>query len=94
MALRAIVLVFAATALIGAGSAAMANFLVMQKSPATREPPPPAFCAGKKDQDYCTDSHTLTRCKAGVGVMRMFCPSGCSALLAGSAQCNAPATGN
>ena len=88
---RLILLGLAATALFAAGSAAMADFLVMQKSPAPRPPLAAGFCTAKKDQDYCSDQRTLTRCRAGVGVMRIFCPAGCSALLAGGAQCNAPA---
>ncbi len=73
-----------------AASTAMADFLVMQKTPVKHPTLGTSFCTGKKDQDYCGDQHMLTRCKAGIAVTRIFCPSGCSALLAGSAACNAP----
>ena len=91
---RPLVLVVLAAGLATAGSTAMADFLVMQKTPDVHPTHTANFCAGKKDQDYCSDQHTLSRCRSGVAATRIFCPAGCSAMLAGSAVCNTPPSGN
>jgi hypothetical protein len=93
MASRKIVFALLAAVLIAAGlpgleRAAAANFLVLQKSPATPPPPPPTFCMDKKDQGYFSDARTMTRCKANAATARFYCPAGCTAVLGGGAICN------